>query len=174
MVFLDHDDQDTKGDMMIQPLKQRKNECWVTSLAMVTGKAVDELLKEFETLAGMEYHASIAARRPDGTQDFTWFQTANTMMKQYGFQGQPGSTFATGLFDTPFLGLKRVNLTESLLHGKGILGVALGKRTAHAVAFEDGKIYEPNCGTGGLPFKEWKKLYRVRVYRWRIDRCQKG
>jgi hypothetical protein len=154
--------------MTIMWQRQEPKECWITALAMVTGKTLTELHDEFTTLAGLPYHE---AKAQTGT--LLWWETVNTMHKRYHLQGQEGSNFGTTVIETPILeGTQTRYLTKGLLHGKGILGVHFLKKYAHAVAFEDGEILDPEI-EGRLNFKEWKRHYglNTRRYTWRIDRA---
>lgn len=155
--------------MGLQLIRQQKNECWITSLSMLTGHSLDALKKEFETIANMDYHAPFA---PGAERQLlnTWFDALLQMSQRYGLSVQPGSTYYyTDLLPPCPGGRTRVNLTASLLYGKGMLTVRLAKM-GHAVAFEDGKIFDPNFSNAGIPFKVWKSTLRGRILQWRIDR----
>lgn len=154
--------------MTITWQRQAPQECWITALAMVTGKTLAELHDEFTTLAGLPYHEA-----KEQTLTLIWWQTVNLMLKRYRLQAQEGATFGTTVIETPVLeGAQTKYLTKGLLHGKGILGFHVLKKYAHAVAFEDGEILDPELD-GRITFAAWKRHYRLNTqrYTWRIDRA---
>ena len=153
--------------MAITWQRQKVKECWITAFAMVTGKTVEDLHVEFTELAGMTYHE---AKAKVGT--LIWWNTVNIMHKRYNLCGEPGGTFAKAVLDTPTMdGLRTKRyLTRTLLHGKGLLGIHLIGKWAHAVAFEDGMILDPEI-EGRMTLATFKRVYRLnRPYTWRIDR----
>lgn len=147
--------------------RQEKDECWITSLAMVTGKTVRELHAEFTIIAGLPFHE---AREFNPVK---WFETVNIMHKRHNLIGHPGCQLATDYIDTPPGSAKRVNLTKSLLCGTGILVIDFCNGYAHAVAFENGMILDPNI-EGAMILKFWKLHHRLnaRRFKWRIDRAR--
>lgn len=147
--------------------RQHPHECWITALSMVTGKTLTELHEEFRNLAGLPYHEAKNEPIP-----YRWWNTVNTMQQRHRLLAQRGSALAAWAIDTPTLGSAPTKyLTASLLYGKGILAIQYLKRTAHAVAFENGYILDPQI-EGRTDFKDWKRHYRLRTrtYTWRIDR----
>ena len=143
--------------------RQATDECFITAIAMVIGKPVAEVRAEFETMAGGLSYANIRGKRPA-----MWWIIAGRLLTAYGLSGEAGSTLRVAAFSTPPAGPRRVNLTASMLNGKGMLCVNYTKKYAHAVAFEDGMIFDPVKETP-LPFKAWKSC--VHSFKsWRIDR----
>lgn len=145
---------------------QKEQECWITAMAMVTGKTLDALHAEFTELAGKTYHEAKAEQTT-----LLWWNTVNIMHKRYHLWGV-GGTFGATVLETPVMdGTKRKNLTTKMLNGKGILGVHIVGKFAHAVAFEDGFILDPEV-EGRMTLATFRGLYRLatRHYTWRIDR----
>lgn len=145
---------------------QKKQECWITALAMVTGKTLDVLHAEFTELAGKTYHEAKAEQVTE-----LWWNTVRILHNRYNLCGA-GGTFGATVLDTPVMdGAKRKNLTPKMLNGKGILGFHVVGKFAHAVAFEDGFILDPEI-EGRMTLATFRKIYRLatRHYTWRIDR----
>jgi hypothetical protein len=151
--------------MAITWQRQKPNECWITALAMVTGKPLAELHAEFTEIAGKTF-AEIW-----GTDALMFFATVRTMHERYQLTVAPGGTLKNTILDPPPGGTKRVNLTTKQLHGKGILIVDFLTGMAHAVAFEDGMILDPEI-EGWMMLKPWKQYHHLDQNRftWRIDR----
>jgi hypothetical protein len=134
---------------------------------MVTGKPLAELHTEFIELAGMTFHDAKAHEN-----HLIWWDACATMQKRYHLAGQAGSTFVNHLLDTPTMDGHQTKkyLTKTLLYGKGILGIHVIGKFAHAVAFEDGMILDPEI-EGTMTLETFKRVHRLnRPYTWRIDR----
>ena len=146
--------------------RQGYQECWITSLAMVTGQTLDTVRAEFEQTANTG-PLRIPYRGIIETMKDRWFVTSVLMMDKYKLRASYGSKLNTISMGSP-TSTGRVNLTAKQLHGKGLLCVCFGKHNAHAVAFEDGMIYDPEMTTP-VSLITWRKIKR-QIKSWRIDR----
>lgn len=150
--------------------RQKEKECWITSLSMITGKTLEELHAQFTEIAGMTYHEAKMLK-----ESLLWWNTVNAMHRCYNLEGLEGSVFGNTVIDTPIPegDTNKRYLVPGLLTGKGILCVHIIGKYAHAVAFENGEILDPEI-EGRMYLKEWKRYYRlnVRKFTWRIDRMK--
>lgn len=131
---------------------QQPSECFITSLAMLVGKTVDRIRKEFCTIAGVRAsHANYVMLVHK--QPARWWRAFNMIASRYGLYG---TAFTKP--DAAPAGTEGAGLQRPALKGKGVLLVefAGGWANAHAVAFQDGVIYDPAPHlTGPLPLEDW-------------------
>lgn len=155
---------------MLEHIMQRHNECWITAVAMVTGQSIDVLRKRFEDADQQKrpYTEIVRERFYTGVPG-VWRDVAGEIVKEH--MARSTSTFVD-LYahpDIPAGGIEiKPRLLRSLLKGKGILSVWQRNR-AHAVAFEDGVIYDGNAPFS-MEFRTWKSYFNwTRIEDFRID-----
>ena len=151
----------------MQRITQRPKECWLTSVAMVTGKSVHTLRCRFNALSMFDYNQLVE----EGNKS-TWIPLAYDLLFKLGF------TACSLNFHSNYIphgvhvnAMTRKPLVRSLLQGKGILCIEGGRNNVHAVAFEDGIIYDPlPTVTNPLPLAQWRKAAGYgRISKYKID-----
>ena len=156
---------------MLELITQRHNECFITAVAMATGMSLDTLRTRFESRANRPYAQLTNWVSPDGER--VWRNVAKEITDEFATRSLttlPPAYYISAPLESY---QPRTRLTTRVLKGRGVLTVWQGKR-AHAVAFEDGVIYDGNS-LNPLKLADWRFAFRwSRIRDWRIDYVKGG
>src|SRR5580765_5416329 len=123
-------------------IKQRKNECYLTTLAMLTGKSVDEILASAQVMSPYTH----------SWDSFTSFDPMSDIKIVYKALARKYAPWLASQIDFPnsrdiykpgFFDISSDDYIDLTEEGRGaILLVATNPFCAHICAFENGIIYD--------------------------------
>lgn len=144
---------------MLTLQRQPYNGCFATAIAVLLNRPCQEIVAELSQVAGIP--------------DYTANLRSLTNLQAYGLLKAylPGSTVTT----VPVFGYvpgqgPKPRLTVGKLKGQGVLTVWYTHHSGHAVAFDNGIIYDGNAAAP-MPYREWAAVQRrhANIQYWRID-----
>jgi hypothetical protein len=143
----------------MEHLKQIGPECYLVTTAMLTGRPLETIRAEADTiirlLSGKRrvkyqwvFHGRGYADRRCRTD--IWFQFAKVFEKRYGMPRRDPRDYVVcgGYYPTTFL-----DRGYRIEKGAGTISIRFGRK-AHIAPYQDGLVYDSQ-GITPLPFEEW-------------------
>ena len=146
-------------------IRQRPNECWMASVCMVTGYDIERLRAQLQEHFGKPWAGSGVGGL---SSDWRHSQTKNAVIRRFviNITGAPESVFALGWLRIVALPRGRVPKWK-LPAGRGLIQIFnVPKYAAHVVAFEDGRVYDPEVSYP-MDINTYQTLYRG----WRMSKA---
>ena len=148
-------------------IRQRPNECWMTSVCMVTGYDIERLRTQLQERFGKPWNGSgVGGLWSDWRRSWAM----NTKIRRFivGITGAPESVFELGWLQLSTMSIPRGRGPKwTLPPGRGILRIInVSKRISHVIAFENGRVYD-----GELDYPITIDTYQKLRRGWRLDKA---